>query len=180
MTKVANNVRRQLTLFVEQNDAETIEEVRQKFNQKQFELIKSHVTLCREDEIQNLDQVILNLLTQPQAEITIEFGKPTRFDNGRGLLLPATGDNTEFDELRRKVLAGLTDNPKKQEPHITLMHPRNSTCTDHIFEMIQEINFPTKFAFKKVSLIEQRNGGEWIILQEFELSRICPADSFVA
>ena len=106
---------------------------------------------------------------QSQAEITIEFGKPTRFDNGRGLLLPAAIDNTEFYGLRRKVLAGLTDNPKKQEPHITLMHPGNSTCTDNIFELIQEIKLPTKLEFKKVCLIEQSNGEEWIILQEFEL-----------
>ena len=55
---MTNNIRRQLTLFVEQKDAETIEKVRQEFNPKQFELIKSHVTLCREDEIQNLEQVI--------------------------------------------------------------------------------------------------------------------------
>lgn len=113
--------------------------------------------------------MLLNLLTQSQAEITIEFGNPTRFDNGRGLLLPATIDNTEFYELRRKVLAGLTDNPKKQEPHITLMQPGNSTCTDNIFELIQKINLPTKLEFKKFSLIEQSNAGEWIILQEFEL-----------
>ena len=48
-------MRRQLTLFVKKEDAETIEQIRQAFNPRQFELIKSHVTLCREDEIQNLE-----------------------------------------------------------------------------------------------------------------------------
>jgi hypothetical protein len=57
---VTYNIRRQLTLFVEQKDAEIIERVRQEFNPIQFNLIKSHVTLCREDEIQNLEQVISN------------------------------------------------------------------------------------------------------------------------
>ncbi len=164
------NFRRQLTLFIEKNDAEIIEQVRRKFNPKQYELIPSHVTLCREDEIEHIDQVKLNLLTQSLSEITIEFGKPIRFDHGNGLLLPATNDNTAFYALRRQVLAGLTDNPKKQEPHITLMHPRNSMCTDDIFEQIQKIHLPTKIEFKKVSLIEQNNGGEWLIVEEFELA----------
>ncbi|MEO5594650.1 MAG: 2'-5' RNA ligase family protein [Chitinophagaceae bacterium] len=164
-----NNIRRQLTLFVEQNDAQIIEQVRQKFNPGQFDLIKAHVTLCRENEIENLDNVISNLLTLSQKAITIEFGKATRFDNGNGLLLTATGNNTEFHGLRQKVLKGVTDHPKKQEPHITLMHPRNSTCTDNIFKQVHTINLPVKLAFKKVSLIEQINGASWIVLQEFEL-----------
>lgn len=48
--------------------------VRQEFNHIQFELIKSHVTLCREDEIQNLDQILTNLAFSKQTEISIEFG----------------------------------------------------------------------------------------------------------
>lgn len=165
---MTNNIRRQLTLFVEQKDAETIEQIRQEFNPRQFELIKSHVTLCREDEIQNLEQVISNLLSLAQTEIVIEFGKATRFDKGKGLFLPATNDNAEFQELRRQILAGLNDNPKKQEPHVTLMHPRNSTCTDSIFGQIEKVSLPTKLKFKTISLIEQKDDKQWKILQEFE------------
>lgn len=163
-----HNIRRQLTLFVEQKDAETIEQVRREFNPIQFELIKSHVTLCREDEIENFEQIKINLLHLKQNEIVIEFGKAKRFDNGKGLLLPATIDDGEFQELRRQVLVGLTDNPRKQQPHITLMHPRNSTCTDNIFKEIEKVRFPTKLKFKKISLIEQVNGGKWKILEDFE------------
>lgn len=165
---MANNIRRQLTLFVEQTDAKTIEKIRQEFNPIQSKLIKCHVTLCREDEIEKLEQVIANLLRLTKTEVTIEFGKVTRFDNGKGLFLPATTDNGEFQELRRQVLVGLTDNPRKQEPHITLMHPRNSTCTDSIFGQIKKISLPTKIKFKRISLIEQENGEQWKILQEFE------------
>ena len=164
---MTNNIRRQLTLFVEQKDAETIEQVRQEYNPRQFELIKSHVTVCREDEIQNLDKVISNLLFLAQTDIVIEFGKATRFDHGKGLFLTATANNDEFHELRRQLLLGLTDKIRKQEPHITLMHPGNSTCTDDIFEQIEKIKLPTKLKFKKVSLIEQEHGGQWKILQEF-------------
>ena len=163
-----NIIRRQLTLFLNQKDAETIEQVRKEFNPRQFELIKSHVTLCREDEIQNLEHVITNLALLTQTEIIIEFGKVVRFDNGKGLLLPATTDNTKFQKLRKQVLGGLINNPGKQEPHITLMHPRNSTCTDKIFKQIEKVSFPTKLEFKRISLIEQENNGQWRVLQEFE------------
>jgi hypothetical protein len=167
---VSNNIRRQLTLFLEQKDAETIELVRQEFNPIQFELIKAHVTLCREDEIQNLDNEKLSLLLLSQSEIVIEFGKAARFDNGKGLFIPATTGNGEFQELRRQVLVGVCDNPRNQDPHITLMHPRNSTCTDKIFEQIEKVSLPTKLKFKRISLIEQLEGRQWKILQEFDLN----------
>ena len=77
----------------------------------------------------------------------------------KGLLLPAKTDNTEFQDLRRQILLGLNDNPRKQETHITLMHPRNSTCTDKIFGRIEKIILPTKLKFKRISLIEQKDGG---------------------
>jgi hypothetical protein len=164
-----NNIRRQLTLFVEPEDAEIIEQVRQEFNPLQFELIKAHITLCREDEIQDLEKVISNLLLLTSTEISIEVGKVIRFDNGKGLLIPAKGINIEFQELRRQVLQGLIDNPRTQEPHITLMHPRNSTCTNKIFEIIKDISFPKNLKFKKISLIEQKDGRCWNIKKEFEL-----------
>ncbi len=166
---MTNSIRRQLTLFIEQQDAENVEKLRQRFNTRQSELIKSHVTLCREDEIENLEQVITNLHRLMKTEIVIEFGKVTRFDNGKGVLLPAKGDNADFHDLRRQILFGLNDNPRKQEPHITLMHPRNSTCTNDIFGEIEKISLPAKLKFKRISLIEQNDGGQWSSLQEFEL-----------
>jgi 2'-5' RNA ligase len=168
---VTENIRRQLTLFVGQKDAETIEQIRQEFNPRQFELIKSHVTLCREDEIENLEQVITNLLFLTQTEIVIEFGEITRFDNGKGLLLPAKTDNVEFQELRKQTLVGQSNNTRKQEPHITLMHPRNSTCTDNIFEQIEKLSLPKKIKFDRISLIEQKDGEQWKIIQEFDLKK---------
>lgn len=166
---MTNKVRRQLTLFVEPKEAKTIEQVRQQYNPAQFELIKSHVTLCREDEIENLEKVISNLHSFTLSDFEIEFGEISRFDNGKGLYIPATIQNEAFDDLRRNILSGLIHNPRKQEPHITLMHPRNSTCTDNIFQEVEKINFPKKINFKKISLIEQKDRGQWEILQEFDL-----------
>lgn len=162
-------IRRQLTLFVDPKDAETIEQVRQKFNPKQFELIKSHVTLCREDEIEHLAQVISNLGGLTSEEIVVEFGKATRFDHGKGLFLPATTNNEGFQELRRQVLMGLNHSVRKHEAHLTLMHPRNSTCTDAIFDQIERLSLPKRLTFKRISLVEQEDGKPWKILQEFAL-----------
>ncbi len=162
------NIRRQLTLFVCEKDAITIEQIRQKFNPLQFKLIKSHVTLCREDEIENLEQVIENFLFSTHTEIVIEFGKVIRFDNGKGLLLSANTDSEEFQELRKQILIGQTSS-KKQEPHITLMHPRNSICTDDIFEQVAKMSLPKKIKFDCVSLIEQKDGGKWSTIQKFKL-----------
>ncbi len=103
---MTNNIRKQLTLFVENEDAVSIEEVRKEFNLRQSELINSHVTLCREDEIENIDKVLLNLTQRNRKIITIKFGQVTRFDNGKGVLIPATTENKEFYELRQKVLKG--------------------------------------------------------------------------
>ncbi|MEO7044886.1 MAG: 2'-5' RNA ligase family protein [Ferruginibacter sp.] len=169
---MTNNNRRQLTLFVEQKDAKLIEQVRHEFNPVQFELIRSHVTLCRDEEIQNLELVISNIVLMSQTEILITFAKVARFDNKKGLLLPATTNNAEFQKLRQQVLVGLINNSGMQVPHITLMHPRNSTCTDKIFEKIEKLAFPTILKFKTISLIEQENGGKWRVLQEFDLKQI--------
>ena len=161
--------RRQLTLFVERQNAGIIEKIRQQYNPIQYSLIDSHVTLCREDEIENIEQIIANLKCLKKMEIIIKFKKATRFENGKGVFLPAELENREFDDLRKQILYGIDDNPKRQEPHITLMHPRNSTCTDKIFNEIKKMNLPTKLDFKTISLIEQFNGGKWNVLQDFRI-----------
>lgn len=164
------NIRRQLTLFVNKKAADNIENIRKKFNPKQHQLIKSHVTLCREDEIKNITLVLDNLQKLDTPNITIQFGQVRRFDNGSGVLLPTLGDNEEFHKLRLKVLSGLEMTVRLHEPHITLMHPRNSNCTDKIFKIIQGTNLPTALAFDTISFIEQVDGGQWQILRTYKIS----------
>lgn len=161
--------RQQLTLFVENNEAELIEKIREKYNPEQFRLIAAHVTLCREDEIENIEKVVQNLEKLNESSISIDFGEIIRFSDGRGVLLSALNDDS-FQKLRKKVLEGIIPNPRAHQPHITLMHPRNSTCTDAIFEELQAINFLSKLSFNKISLIEQEKGKKWEILQEFPLN----------
>lgn len=162
-------IRRQLTLFVDKIFSQEIESVRRQFNPKQQELIDSHVTLCREDEIENIDALLDNLQHLDTSKIIINFGQVIRFENGFGVLLPASGGNEQFHMLRSKVLAGLSATIRRPEPHITLMHPRNSTCTDEIFSVIQKITFPTHLIFDTISLIEQVNDGKWHLIKRFKL-----------
>ena len=163
------NIRQQLTLFVDKKDASEIESIRKKFNPKQKQLIDGHVTLCREDEIANIDKVLDNLHNLDTSTITIQFGQATRFDNNTAVLLPASGDNEQFQQLRKKILTALDMPMRRHEPHITLMHPRNSNCTDETFEEIQSVNMPTSLKFDTVSLIEQIDGGQWQIINRFNL-----------
>lgn len=157
----------QLTLFVSEKDSLQIETIRQQFNPAQYALIKSHVTLCREEELEQLERVIDNLEKLNHEAITIDFGDVVRFADGTGVLLPATGGQEAYNQLRRKILQGIIDEPGTPEPHITLMHPRNSLCTDGIFEQIKNYSLPARLTFSAISLIEQEPGMEWQVVREF-------------
>ncbi len=164
----------QLTLFVAQNESNEMEQVRREFNPEQHGLIKAHVTLCREDELEQIERIVLNLRNLDLGGIMVNLGRPVRFSDGKGVLIPAIGDNTAFQKLRETVLRGAIEAPRAHEPHITLMHPRNSTCTDEIFGQIELHSFPSQVKFTKISLIEQEMGQQWKVLAEFELRHYQP------
>jgi hypothetical protein len=161
--------RTQLTLFIDQNNSKAIEKATQEFNPRQYQLIKSHVTLCRDNELDNINEIINNLRKLKFPILNLNFGSVARFSDGQGVLLPAVGDISQFFRLRKCILEGIILHPKNLEPHITLMHPRNSVCTDEIFYQIQQIEFPKTLAFSKISLIEQQDGGIWQVIGEFDL-----------
>ncbi len=163
----------QLTLFVDEQASVTMERVRREFNPAQSALIKSHVTLCREDELTPLENVILNLQQRHFAAITIDFGSVIRFADGKGVLLPAIGNQDAFAALRTSILQGIVEKPRLQEPHITLMRPRNSTCTDDIFYQIQQHILPQQLTFRSICLIEQEPGKRWTVVAEFP-ARLAP------
>lgn len=162
-------IRQQLTLFVDKRDTIEIELIRQKFNPLQRQLIDCHVTLCREDEIKNMDNLLVSLQKLHASSITIQFAQVTRFNNNLGVLMPAGGDNEQFHQLRYKILADTGIPVRRHEPHITLMHPKNSTCTAEIFKIIQSANLPGILKFETISLIEQVDGGEWQTIKKFNL-----------
>jgi len=166
---VTKNTRQQLTLFVDKQQAAAIEYIRRKFNPKQYQLIASHVTLCREDELHDMSYILARL-QDPLPSITVQLGPVCRFQNGQGVLLPAAGSNASFHQLRNKLLKKDMEHIRLHHPHITLMHPRNSTCTDDIFKEIQSARLPACLTFKQVSLIEQTDGGKWQTIQTVNLT----------
>ncbi|HQW00857.1 MAG: 2'-5' RNA ligase family protein [Saprospiraceae bacterium] len=160
----------QLTLFVDEKQSAAIEHIRQKFNPQQYGLIKAHVTLSREDEIESFDNVLYNLTSQVLPKISLCFGRAIRFSDGNGVFLPANENAHSFKALRSQILHGIIETPRNHEPHITLMHPRNSTCTDDIFQQISKVILPAVITFEKISLIEQIGQEPWKIIQEFDLN----------
>jgi 2'-5' RNA ligase len=170
-------IRRQLTLFVSEKN-ETIEKIRAEFNPVQYNLIPAHVTLCREDEIEPIEKIIENINSiKLMAPIQIQLNCAQRFADGKGVMLPAKGENLAFQELRKSVLR-LSEFPGDRQPHLTLMHPRNSTCTDEIFERINDAELPVELSFDKIHLIEQTNGGKWNVLKEFSITKKNESASF--
>jgi 2'-5' RNA ligase superfamily len=164
-----SNTRQQLTLFIDPKQAQAIEAIRKAFNPQQQALIASHVTLCREDEIIQIDTIKENLARLNHGYIRLQFGAIIRFAEGKGVLMPAIGNNAAFDQLRNNILTGLTEKTRIQEPHITLLHPRNATCTNEIFEQMKTFPLPDSILFKEISLIEQEPGKPWKILEVFAL-----------
>lgn len=161
--------RRQLTLFVTGEESFAIEKIRKQFNPRQYKLIQSHVTLCRDEELDNYEALLQNLQHLYFPAVVLGFGNAIRFSDGNGVLLPVTAGLSQFQSLRKAVLQNIVATVKKLQPHITLMHPRNSTCTDEMFEQIQKSALPQNIAFRTVSLIEQVAGNKWNTLAEFNL-----------
>jgi 2'-5' RNA ligase len=161
--------RLQLTLFLDKNQSAEIEAIRKKYNPIQQELIDSHITLCREDELLDLQKIRKNLQILKFEPFELHFGQPQRFSEGKGVLLPVLGNFELFHFLRRNILKRVIENPKEYLPHLTLMHPRNATCTDAIFQEIREFSFPDHLFFHKISLIQQFNLEKWEVLEEFDI-----------
>ena len=161
----------QLTLFIDEDDSSEIEKIRKQYNPLQFKIVKSHVTLCREDELVQIGDLMQVLNSVKYHPVEIRFGLAARFSDGKGVLIPANGDNQQFQELRKIILKHAIANPANHQPHITIMHPRNSTCTDNMFEQIKKVALPNNLIFKTISLIEQIDGGRWNMLKEFELKK---------
>lgn len=161
--------RQQLTLFVS-DPMRSIEKIRSAFNPEQFRLIAAHVTLCREDEISPIGKIVQNLKNiKIDCPLNIKFSGGERFAGGTGLLMRAKHSEA-FQALRRNILRGSAELIRRHDPHITLMHPRNSSCTDEIFDEIASYELPMELNFEEVSLIEQTNGEPWRLIEKY---RIC-------
>ncbi len=154
--------RRQITLFVPQPACERIEAVRQRFNPIQYGLIAAHVTLCRDDEVTDWEMLHDRASELTEFELCLEFGAPSR--DGNFVSLSAV-ENAEFHQLRRWLLRN--DNCRLSEPHITLIHPRNGTCSHQEYETICRMVGAITIRFPTLTFIEKNGNSPWNRLVDF-------------
>jgi 2'-5' RNA ligase len=150
-------IRRQVSMYL--SGVPDIVALRFRYNRAQAELIPPHVTLCREDEVDDWSALQIRIREILPVHVTLGFGGPVRKENL--VYLPAITGTRQFDELRSKLLSANGREPRKHSPHITIIHPRNGICTDEIFEEIALRIRPFAAAFRAISLIEQSDGGPW-------------------
>lgn len=153
--------RRQATLFL---DVPLIESIRQQFNPCQAELISAHVTLCREDEVEDWAELETRISDLPSA-VNLEFGVPVR--DSDLVYMPGFDKDGSFRSLRKHLLN--SDRVRDHEPHVTLIHPRNGRCTDDAWETIGRRIEPFAYTFHEVSFILQLDGGVWQTIDAFPL-----------
>jgi 2'-5' RNA ligase len=151
------HIRRQATLFLRDNA--TIDQLRWKFNPIQAALIAPHITLCREDEVDDWGRLEQVLREHRQQSVTLHFGNPLR--DGNLVYLPSSGAQTEFENLRALLLDTATSKARPHQAHVTIIHPRNGVCTSATFADIAASLRPFTATFEHVSLIEQIDGGPW-------------------
>lgn len=157
-------IRRQLSLFVPFHKKPILEYVRSQYNPIQQKLIPAHITFARFPEFQNKEKSILEQLASLESiEIKLKILKPKRV--GKGLLLPSEDYWNHFKNSREKL--GFKNS---EDPHLTLMHPRNSECTDDLYEEICKFQFPEEITFHQIHLIEQKAEGPWSVLKIFKNS----------
>ncbi len=161
------SVRRQLTLFVPDGTAPWLEPLRQQLDPVQRDLIAAHVTLCREDEIVDLELPALWQRLATESPVTLIFGAPRRFD-GHGLLLPCVDGATAFQQLRVRALD--SDAIRTPEAHLTLAHPRNPRAPGNIEAKLGALPVPLSVTFRAVALIEQINGQPWEVRETVTLT----------
>jgi 2'-5' RNA ligase len=167
---ISNDRRRfQLSLFVPPPLAQTLEELRGRLDPVQFHLIPAHVTLCREDELD--DTILARLMSGPRAfetgPVTLGFGLPESF-HVHGILLPCTAGEEGYHSLRQWILGDRAVN--RPQPHITLAHPRNpktpaNTGPSSVVGLSSEI----RITFTSVSLIRQDGSAPWRVVESFAL-----------
>lgn len=160
--------RRQLSLYVPTDAAVEIEAVRRVVDPIQSGLIPAHVTLCREDELGRLSEAeLLERLANPRLEpVTLRFGRPEGF-SGHGILLPCIGGEEELRGLREQLLGSAEI--RRQEPHITLAHPRNPQAAGSSPAAAAALPESLSITFSTVRLIEQEGREPWKVLRSFEL-----------
>lgn len=160
------NSRTQVTLFLDQHEVSVIERVRAKWNPEQYELINAHITLVRDERVEDFASIVERVKKLKFPCFQVKLGAIERFCEGKGVFIPVLDPEMHLLEIRKRLKLDGTD----FDPHITIMHPRNATCTDEIFKSLLEVTFPSQLSVNNVSVIKQTNGSKWEITHQFPLN----------
>jgi len=134
-----------------------VEPIRQKLDPIQHALIPAHVTLCRDDELPDLQQLMQRLERLEPFLITMKFGQPQELPDGCVLLRPTAGIE-QFQELRQLIL-GTT--ARAYGAHLTLLHPRNASGIPLNLAGVGRELAGLVVTFNTVTLVEQHGGEPW-------------------
>ena len=161
-----HKMRQQLSMYVPEGVAQAIEDVRKIVDPIQHRLIPAHITLCREDELQDNSTLHDRLCRIPCKPFTLRFGGPEIF-SGHGLLLNCIEGADDFRVLREYLLDSKTI--RNQAPHITLAHPRNPKSAANSLGATAALPDVITINFSMIYLIEQEAGEPWRIVTRYEL-----------
>jgi hypothetical protein len=147
--------------------AKDVESVRRLLDPIQASLIRAHVTLCREDELEKLGSLELEarLRDYEPGALSLRFGPPERFHE-HGMLLPCVEGQEDFQALRRWVLSSSAAKP--HAAHITLAHPRNPKSAGNTSENATLLARGLSVTFPAVALIRQQGSAAWEQLSEYQ------------
>ncbi len=160
----SQSIRTQITLYVPAPARMHLDAIRRRFNPEQYALISSHVTLCRDEDRPDWVAVRSRAELIDSMKIRLRFGTAVR--EGNLVYLPVVGPTRDFDALRARLLND--SHCRKQEPHITLVHPRNGSCNESEFAGICSfIPAELSITFRQMTLIEQIGDSPWRDLQSY-------------
>jgi hypothetical protein len=178
LKRSANGVetRIQLSLFVPPSSAERLEQARHLLDPVQAKLIPAHVTLCREDELQDIDLATLgSIVASPGAgPICLKFGGPEVFQ-GHGVLLPCIEGEEGFHEARCRILG--SRRARRHAPHITLAHPRNPRSPQNSPANFGAIQAGLVITFAEIQHILQEAAMPWQVIATHALFEQAHSDA---
>jgi 2'-5' RNA ligase len=158
--------RKQLSMYVPESVAKIIEIVRKTVDPIQSALIPAHITLCREDELEDNSKLHDRLSSISFKPLTLRFGRPEIFLD-HGLLLNCIEVADEFCLLREYLLD--SKSIRNQTPHITLAHPRNPKSYGNSLGATAALPDIITINFSTIYLIEQEASEPWRIFARYEL-----------
>ena len=160
-----------LTLFLDPMESMVIEYIRKRFNPEQFRLIPAHITLCRENELEDLTRIKHVLETLDFEEFDLSLGEIREISAELGVWVTLLDPQGKVPQLREMILGGASPSAGNFTPHITLMHPMNSKLNRQKVETIKEVELSGMIRISRISLIEQQEDQIWKTLEEYQLKK---------